>query len=180
MDLAMRWRVRAGYPLAAVFFWLAHPSAESLWTGTAIAAFGLMIRAAAAGHLRKHEQLSTSGPYAYTRNPLYLGSAFLALGMVVAARSWPAALIIFLYLAVFYPLVMRREEDELRRKYGSAFDEYAAAVPQFIPRVRTRGVSGPTSAQFSWDSYVANREWQASVGVGFVVLMLWVKRIWME
>src|ERR1700682_2748977 len=105
-----RWRVRLGYPLAAVVLWLARPSPKGILAGAAVGAMGLWVRARAAGYLHKQEVLTVTGPYAYTRNPLYLGSAFLALGAGIATRSWTSALILFVYFAVFYSIVMRREE----------------------------------------------------------------------
>jgi protein-S-isoprenylcysteine O-methyltransferase Ste14 len=90
----MRWRVRVAYPLAFVFWVLAAPTPRSILLGAIIAAIGLFIRGAAAGHLRKDQELATTGPYARTRNPLYLGSAFLAAGFVVAGRSWWAGALV--------------------------------------------------------------------------------------
>jgi protein-S-isoprenylcysteine O-methyltransferase Ste14 len=82
-----RWRAPIGYPLAALCLWLARPTFRSILIGSALIVLGLLIRAAAAGHLRKREALAHTGPYARTRNPLYLGSAFLAAGFAVASWS---------------------------------------------------------------------------------------------
>ena len=129
-----RWRVRLGYPLAPLYLWLALPTVKSLGWGMAIALLGLLLRGVAAGHLHKQEELTVSGPYAWTRNPLYFGSFLLVVGFAVASHSWVAAGLIVGYYAIFYPAVMRREEGELRRKHGQAFEEYAAQVPLFFPR----------------------------------------------
>src|SRR5258708_2121367 len=99
------------------------------------AAVGLLVRAYGAGHLRKHKQLAISGPYAYTRNPLYLGSGLLAVGFSVASHSWISSVLLAAYLIVFYPVVIRREQTEIRTLYGGAFDEYASRVPAFWPRL---------------------------------------------
>src|SRR5579872_7361982 len=123
-----RWRVRTGYLLAALFLWLASPSDKSIAAGAAIAAMGLVVRGSAAGHLRKQQELAVSGPYAWTRNPLYFGSALLVAGFAVASDSVWAAILIVGYYAAFYPAVMRREEWELRTHFGAAFDEYARRV----------------------------------------------------
>lgn len=172
-----RWRVRVGYPVGIGCFLLAHPVPVTLCAGATMAAIGLTIRAAAAGHLHKHESLATAGPYAWTRNPLYLGSSLLAAGFLLATSSWLAAAIAVLYLAVFYPGVMRREEEELRAEYGPAFDEYARRVSPFWPRPP----SGAASEPFSWAQYRRNREYQALAGatVAFAILaaeMLWRTR----
>lgn len=163
-----RWRVRIGYPVAAACFVLARPTPFTLVCGAAVAALGLLLRGAAAGHLRKHESLATTGPYAWTRNPLYLGSLLLAVGFLLAAGSWIAAIGAATYVAVFYPGVIRREEEELRAEYGG-FDAYAASVPRFWPRPPA-GASA--TARFSWSQYARNREYQALIGtaVSFVVL----------
>jgi protein-S-isoprenylcysteine O-methyltransferase Ste14 len=167
-----RWRVRLGYPLAAVFFFLARPTRDMLIAGACVAAAGLAIRAAAAGHLRKHEGLATSGPYARTRNPLYLGSAILAVGFVIAGKSWIGAALVLGYFALFYTAVMRREERELERGYGAQFREYAARVPLFWPRLRTEARQGNG---FSWRQYVKNREYQALIGYAAGLALLWWK-----
>ena len=101
--------------------------------GGIVAAFGLLVRAAASGHLRKDEELATAGPYASTRNPLYLGSAFLAAGFIIAGNSWWAGLIVGVYFAVFYYAVIRNEEEDLRKRFGATFEAYAARVPLFFP-----------------------------------------------
>jgi len=168
-ELAMRWRVRLGYPLAVLCLWLAHPTWLSLVCGGAIGLAGLLVRGAAAGHLRKHEELATSGPYAFTRNPLYFGSALLAAGFLVAGRSWIAALLVAIYFAVFYGAVMRGEESELRARYGTAFEGYAARVPLFWPRLKGGRAS---AAGFSWASYRRNREYQAALGFAAVLVFL--------
>lgn len=172
----MRWRVRVGYPVAVVYALLAEPAAWSIVAGAAIAAVGLVIRARAAGHLRKHEALSTTGPYAYTRNPLYFGSALLAAGFLVAGRSWIAALVVGAYFALFYTGVMRREECELRAHYGAAFDDYASRVPLFWPRLTA---ADSDRSAFSWETYRRNREYQAALGTLAGLLLLWGKMLWL-
>lgn len=171
-DFWVRWRVRFGYPVAAIFLLLAKPSVESLILGGAMGAVGLSIRAAAAGHLRKHEELTTSGPYSYTRNPLYLGSAVLAAGILLAGGSWLAAPLVGGYFVLFYSLVMRREEAELRARYGDAFHEYARRVPLFFPRL---GGGAGGGGGFSWAQYARNREYQALLGFVAGLALLWAK-----
>jgi protein-S-isoprenylcysteine O-methyltransferase Ste14 len=179
----MRWRVRFGYPVAAIFLVLARPTPRSILEGGIVAAFGLLIRAAAAGHLRKDEQLAIAGPYSVTRNPLYLGSAILAAGFIIAGYSLWAGLIVGLYFAVFYYAVIRNEEADLRKRFGAPFDEYAARVPLFFPSLRVRAdeISKAKSPEtsFSWPQYCRNREYQALlgafVGLGVVWLRMWIR-----
>ncbi len=174
-ELSRRWRVRLGYPVALVCFWAARPVPKWLAIGAGIAVCGLGLRAAAAGHLRKHEQLSTAGPYAYTRNPLYLGSALLAAGFAAASHSLIVAVILAVYFAAFYPAVMRGEEQELRARYGAAFDAYAARVSLFWPRPIPAGAPHDAGASFSWAVYRRNREYRAVLGFLAVIALLWLR-----
>jgi protein-S-isoprenylcysteine O-methyltransferase Ste14 len=171
-----RWRVRLGYPLAAVVLWLARPSPRSILAGAAVGVIGLWIRARAAGHLRKQEILTVAGPYAYTRNPLYLGSFILLIGAAIAARSWPSALILLCYFALFYSFVMRREEGELLQHHGEAFRDYARTVPLFLPRLTPAKSSSASRAAFSFPQYKKNREYRAAIG--FLLLLLIFLVIW--
>ncbi len=175
-----RWRVRAGYPLSILYIALAAPTPVYIAIGAAMAAVGLFVRAAAAGHLRKLETLTTSGPYAWTRNPLYLGSALMAAGFAIAGGSPWSALVIVAYFLTFYPAVMKKEEGELHTRYGYAFDEYAARVPLFWPRPPVR--SGSNAARnndsgFSWDQYRRNREYQAAIGVLGGLVLVWLRML---
>ncbi|MBZ5642029.1 MAG: isoprenylcysteine carboxylmethyltransferase family protein [Acidobacteriia bacterium] len=165
----IRWRVRVGYPIAFAAFYFARPQWKWLVCGVAIALLGLLVRAYAAGHLRKHEQLATSGPYAFTRNPLYFGSVLFAAGFSVASHSWISAALLATYLAVFYPVVIRREQGELQTLYGAAFHDYAKRVPAFWPRLTP---APSTGEHFSWQQYRKNREYEAAIGLAIAMLIL--------
>lgn len=171
----IRWRVRVGYAVGIAAFAFAHPQKKSLLWGAGIAILGLIVRGYAAGYLRKHQQLATSGPYAFTRNPLYLGSMFLAAGFCVASHSWTSTLLLAAYLAIFYPVVIRREQAELEKHYGSAFLEYASRVPAFWPRLSPATTS---TARFSWPLYRQNREYEATIGLAVAMLILWLLMVW--
>jgi len=171
-----RWRVRLGYPLAAIVLWLARPTPQSILGGAIVGAIGLWIRARAAGHLHKQEILTVTGPYAYTRNPLYLGSLILIVGVAVATRSVASALILFSYFALFYSLVMRREERELYQHHGDAFQEYARTVPLFFPRLTPAKLATDGPGAFSPEQYKKNREYRAFFG--FLLLLLVFVVIW--
>jgi hypothetical protein len=171
-----RWRAPLGYPTAALCLWLARPTFRSILIGSAVAVIGLLIRAAAAGHLRKRETLARTGPYARTRNPLYLGSALIAAGFALASWSWFVAALLALYFGVFYAQVMRREEAELREQYGQAFDDYAASVPLFWPKLRVK--PSANSMQFSFAQYVRNREYHAAIGAALMIAALLALAAW--
>jgi protein-S-isoprenylcysteine O-methyltransferase Ste14 len=172
----VRWRVRLGYPLAIAVLWFARPVPQTILAGALIGVVGLWLRAYAAGYLHKQEVLTVTGPYAYTRNPLYLGSALLALGIGIATRSWISAAILCAYFALFYSVVMRREEKELLSRHGASFQDYARAVPLFLPRVTPARVTGDSAGSFSLAQYQKNHEWQATVG--FLLLLVVLVVIW--
>src|SRR5215475_356580 len=172
--LFARWRVRLGYFLAVFVLWFARPTPHSIIFGAIVGALGLGIRAYAAGYLHKQSVLTVTGPYAYTRNPLYLGSSVLALGAGIATRSWIAAAILVVYFALVYAVVMRREENELLIQHGEAFKTYAAAVPLFFPRLGPAKLAGSSRGRFAWAQYKKNHEYEAAVGflLLFVVFLL--------
>jgi hypothetical protein len=180
----MRWRVRTGYPVGIIYWLLSTPAPRSILIGGIVAACGLIVRGAASGHLRKDQALATTGPYARTRNPLYLGSALLAAGFAIGGRSWWAGLLVAAYFTVFYYAVMHNEEEDLRKRFGAAFDEYAARVPLFFPRLAGKGGPAPSLAvppaqKFSWAQYRGNREYRALIGTiagwGILWLRMWLR-----
>jgi protein-S-isoprenylcysteine O-methyltransferase Ste14 len=118
---------------------------------------GEALRLWASGHLEKGRGLATGGPYAHTRNPLYLGSALLGLGVAAAAASPWSAAVIAAYLLAFYPAVIREEEAFLRGKFAERHASWAASVPAFLPRPRP---AGPRDTKFDWARVRANREWR--------------------
>ena len=148
-----------GFVFAVVYLWLAQPNWISLIAGVAVVALGLALRAAAAGHVKKDEELTTTGPYAYTRNPLYLGSLLIAVGFAIASRSlWVALIVIALLAGIYWP-VIRSEEEYLRARFPG-FDDYAHRVPRLLPRFS----AGPAAGNFSPVLYRKHREYNALIG----------------
>ncbi|MGA9797948.1 MAG: isoprenylcysteine carboxylmethyltransferase family protein [Terriglobales bacterium] len=169
--IARRVRVPLGFVFAILYFWLARPNVKSMLIGAALVIPGLVIRAVASGQLRKNEQLATGGPYAYSRNPLYLGSLILAIGFALASRSWwIAAGIVVLFFAIYLP-VIRAEEIFLRERFPE-FEEYSREVPRLFPRLSRRVKN---SGSFSWDLYWQHREYNASIGALAMFAVLVVK-----
>lgn len=168
-----RWRVPLGFVAAAVLIIAARPHRLSLLVGLPLAVLGLAVRAAAAGHIRKNEVLATTGPYRFTRNPLYLGSAILALGLVIAAASWLLAVIAIAMLVGIYLPVIRREEQYLSQRFGAEFDAYAARVPRLWPRQPPRRRAEGKS--FSLALYLQHREYHALLGFLVIALVLVAK-----
>ena len=172
-QIARRIRVPLGFVFAIVYVWLAKPTITSLMIGLVVAIPGLLLRALASGHVRKNEALTTTGPYAYTRNPLYLGSLVMAVGFVIAARSgWIAAVMIIFFVAVYVP-VIRSEEAFLRSRFPE-FDQYANNVPRLLPRLSSNSEGG----SFSMDLYRQHREYNAALGALAITAILVVKMIW--
>lgn len=161
--VARRIRVPLGFLFAVLYFWLARPTWRFLAFGAILIVPGLLIRALASGHVRKNEALATSGPYAHTRNPLYLGSLLIGIGFAVASRSWwVGVVLVAMFFAIYVP-VIRGEEKFLREKF-SEFDEYARRVPRMLPRI-TPYRSEDDGGEFSFDLYMKHREWNALLGV---------------
>jgi steroid 5-alpha reductase family enzyme len=121
--------------------------------------------------VRKNEALATSGPYAYTRNPLYLGSLVMGLGFALAARSWwVGSVLVIMFFVIYLPVI--RDEEAFLRGIFPEFEEYARRVPRMLPRVTA---SGAESGTFSWELYLKHREWNALIGVLAMVAGLVVK-----
>lgn len=171
-----RIRVPLGFAYAVLFVVLADPVPRFLTFGLLLGLIGLLIRIWAAGHLRKHRELAVSGPYSRTRNPLYLGSFLLGLGLATASGSlWLLVIFILLFPAVYLP-VMRREEREMEKAYGEAFDGYRRSVPLFFPAF---GQSmDPQAGNFQWRQVILNREQNATIGFLIVAGYLVVRMMW--
>jgi protein-S-isoprenylcysteine O-methyltransferase Ste14 len=165
----MKWlarrRVAMGFVLGAVVLWLAQPTPRSLAAGALVAVIGEAIRVWAAGHLQKSREVTRSGPYRFTRHPLYLGSSIIAVGIAVASASLAVAAIVAVYVLTAIPAAILSEEAHLREKFGGAYDAYKAhAAP-------------PMARSFSVARARDNREHHTMGGVliGFVLLFA---RMW--
>ena len=167
-----RIRVPLGFIFAIVFIAFARPSVVTLAVGTGVAVIGLLIRAWASGHIRKARELAISGPYAYTRNPLYVGSFLMGVGFTVAGGVWWLALLFSgLYIGIYLP-VMRVEMDDIRTIFGSEFDEYSRNVPMLIPRATAWKRTG---TKFDFQLYLQYREYRAALGVFLAIGVLAAK-----
>lgn len=172
--ITRRIRVPLGFVFAVLYLWLAHPDPQFVIAGTVLVVVGLGVRALASGHVKKNEQLTMTGPYAYTRNPLYLGSLLLAMGFILAAKSWwiAGAAAVF-FFAVYMPVIFS-EEKFLGQKFPE-FESYAARVPRLFPRV-SRATGGQGS--FSWELYRKHREYNALIGALVILAVLVGKMYW--
>jgi protein-S-isoprenylcysteine O-methyltransferase Ste14 len=174
---AVRLRVPLGFLFAAAYLWFSRPEWISILVGSAFTVLGLGIRAAASGHIRKNEQLATTGAYAFTRNPLYLGSIVIATGFVIAARNLWIGIAACVMFAVIYMPVILSEEKYLRSVFPE-YATYAAHVPRLLPRrtpYRTTTNSG--LPHFSRELYMRHREYNAIIGAAFMLGALILKVI---
>jgi protein-S-isoprenylcysteine O-methyltransferase Ste14 len=158
-----RWRVTLGYVLAVAALWFANPTWGSLALGAAVGAIGQTVRIWAAGHLEKGREVTTSGPYAVTRHPLYLGSSIMGAGFAIAAHSALVAALVSAYLAVTIVAAIRSEEAHLTEKFGATYPEYRD------------GRAAPAARRFSLDRAWRNREYRAVLGFAAVFALLAVR-----
>jgi protein-S-isoprenylcysteine O-methyltransferase Ste14 len=168
-----RWRVPFGFLAAVLFIVFSRPSWRTLAAGAPIALCGLGLRAWAAGHLRKNAELATGGPYAYTRNPLYLGSFLMALGCAVGGGSWWLGLLLVgFFLGVYVP-VMQAEAAHIAQLFGEEYAAYAACVPLFWPRLTPH--KGARQTRFDRRLYLRYREYRALIGLIMIIGLLMLK-----
>jgi protein-S-isoprenylcysteine O-methyltransferase Ste14 len=161
--LLARWRVFLGFVFAALVLWLAAPTRNSLLLGAAIAVAGECLRLWAAGHLEKSKEVTRSGPYRFTRHPLYLGSSTIGAGIAVASHSLIVGAIVVAYMALTLTAAMRSEEAHLREKFGDAYDAYAEKR------------AAPMDRPFSWARAIGNREHHTMLGLAAGLALLALK-----
>jgi protein-S-isoprenylcysteine O-methyltransferase Ste14 len=166
-DFVARLRVPSGFLLLIAFLWLSNPSRFSILVGLPISALGLWLRAWATGHLAKDQQLASTGPYAYVRNPLYTGTLIVAAGVVVAARNMLLAAIFVIVFILIYVPVIELEEQHLHDIFPS-YATYAARVHRFFPVRKWKGLE----IRFSWSLYFHNQEYKALLGFLLAVACL--------
>lgn len=170
---ARRLRVPLGFAYAALFLVLARPSPASLAASLLLTVPGILLRAYASGYVTKNEELTTTGPYRWTRNPLYLGSLVLGLGFALSSRS-PLLVVLFAALfAILYVPVILAEEQFLRSRFPQ-FDTYAAQVPRLLPRLtRARSAAADRArAAFSGALYRRHREYNCIIGATAIYAVL--------
>ncbi len=175
--LLQRMRVPLGFLFGIIFLIFARPAPVTLGIGGIIAVVGILIRGWASGHIRKNQNLAVSGPYAYTRNPLYLGSFILGIGFTIASGVWWLGLIfVALFLGIYLP-VMRVEAKDLTEIFGADYEEYARKVPLFFPRLSSYNAS---DAKFDMSLYLRYREYRAALGLVFAWSILLMKAIFLN
>ena len=154
-----RWRVPLGFAFGLLALWLAEPTSQSILVGAIVALIGEAIRVWASGHLEKSREVTASGPYAWTRHPLYFGSTLIGIGLAIGAASVTVALLVLGYLAVTLTAAIRTEEAHLTEKFGAAYPEYRAGRHS-------------VKRNFSLERALRNREYRAAIGVLVVLAVL--------
>jgi protein-S-isoprenylcysteine O-methyltransferase Ste14 len=177
--IARRARVPLGFVVAAVFLAFARPTWTTLALSLVLVLPGLWLRGYAAGYVKKNAELTRTGPYAYTRNPLYLGSMSIAAGFAVAAgRWWLVVLLVAMFLAIYVPTIL--SEEEFLRGVFPQFDDYARRVPRLLPRLTPARFEDAERGmgRFSSERYRHHREYNASIGAAALYVAL-VLRMWL-
>jgi protein-S-isoprenylcysteine O-methyltransferase Ste14 len=175
--IARRIRVPLGFVFAGVFLWLAQPTWKTMLLSLLLVVPGVWLRAYAAGYVRKNAELTRTGPYAYTRNPLYVGSIMIAFGFAVAAASWIILVALAVLFAEIYLPTIRSEELYLREHFAG-FEEYAAKVPRLLPRLTAAEFPANENAsggRFSAGQWRHHREYNALMGAGAIYFALAVR-----
>jgi protein-S-isoprenylcysteine O-methyltransferase Ste14 len=175
--IARRIRVPLGFVFAAVFLWLARPTGKTMLLSLLVVVPGVWLRAYAAGYVRKNAELTFTGPYAYTRNPLYLGSMLIAFGFAAAAGSWVVLIALTtLFAAIYIPTIY--SEEAYLREHFAGFDDYSTKVPRLLPRLTPATFPANQNAsggRFSWQQWQHHREYNALMGAGAIYLALAVR-----
>ena len=167
-----------GFLFAAVFLLLATPSWTTMLESLVLVVPGLWLRAYASGYVKKNAELATTGPYAYTRNPLYLGSMLIAFGFAGAAGSWVIAVALAVLFSVIYIPTIQSEETFLRAHFAG-FDDYARVVPRLLPRL-TPAAGGGEAGSFSGALYLHHREYNSAIGAGAIYLALVARLLFLK
>lgn len=173
--VARRIRVPLGFLTAALYLfelWRREPRPAAIAWSLLLVVPGLWLRAYASGYVKKNRELTQTGPYAYTRNPLYLGSILIAAGFAVALLSWPVAAMLTAMFLIIYVPVIASEERFLRTTFPD-FPEYCRRVPRLIPRlIPARTLTEVSSGKFSADLYLRHREYNSFIGAALLYLSL--------
>jgi protein-S-isoprenylcysteine O-methyltransferase Ste14 len=170
-DTVARLRVPSSFLIVAVFAWFSRPTPQSMLIGVPVSLAGLALRAWAAGCLAKNQQLATGGPYAYTRNPLYLGTLLVAAGLVIASRSIGLGVLFAVVFLFVYLPVIQLEQQHLRKLFPD-YAAYAERVPPLWPRFSPAFGRNPNP--FRMALYLKNQEYQAAAGfLAGLLFLLW-------
>ena len=170
-----RWRIELGFLLGVVALATARPTRLSIVAGSPFVLIGIGIRGWARGHLARRSHLTRSGPYAWVRHPLYVGSFLLGLGFaIMTGNAIVPSCFVVVFLIMYVPKALR-EETFLRERYGEEYVAYVRSVGAFVPQRRTI-VSAEASPQwFSWQRVFGHREHLTWVGTAMALTLVWAE-----
>lgn len=177
MDLIYRWRIRANLICLILSLLLARPKLYFFFAGLGLTLLGLLLRAWASGHLSKEKILAISGPYKYTRNPLYLANLIIGLGVMTASHSGWVLLVFCLNFIIFYPVAVLVERERMRRIFPHQYDKYSRKVPLFFPTLKP--TDNASDHRFSWKYYYKNRELRTVIAALIFWTLLTLKYIFL-
>ncbi len=169
-DIIYRWRVRASFFCLVLAIILSRPTLYSFLGGMGLCLLALILRTWASGHIMKEKELAISGPYQFTRNPLYLANFIIGTSVVVASYSWWVLGIFIAYFLIFYSVALKREREKMKELFPSEYEKYKNRVPFFLPSLKNSSSSNKN--KFSWRTYKKNKEYRALFGaVAFWLIM---------
>ena len=156
--------------MAVLFLLFSWPSWLTILIGLPLALTGAAIRAWASGHLEKNRALATSGPYAFTRNPLYFGSFVMTLGCAVAGGSTVLAVVLVIFFLAVYLPVMQSEAQHMAQLFAVDYRAWAQETPLFFPSIAPYSARRHTA--FDRRLYVKHREYRVLLGLAAVFGLL--------
>jgi len=176
-DIIYRWRVRAGFIGLILVILLSRATLYSLLGGMGLCLLAITLRTWASGHLKKEKELTISGPYQFTRNPLYLANFIIGASVVVASNSLWILGFFIVYFLIFYSVALKREREKMKELFPGEYEKYKKRVPFFLPSLKNSSSSNKN--KFSWRLYKKNKECRALLGAVVFWLIMWAKMIFL-
>ncbi|WP_168059318.1 methyltransferase family protein [Candidatus Manganitrophus noduliformans] len=170
--IVSRNRIIVSLLLGGALWFLSRPTLLSIAAGAPFVILGEAIRTWSSGHIRKNQELATTGPYAFTRNPLYLGSGMMGFGFILMGRSWGLLLLFLMFFALIYHFTILREEEKLSARFGSQFSAYAESVPRFFPRW---SAWRQVETGFDWGLVLKHREHRTWLGIVVILALMMIR-----
>jgi protein-S-isoprenylcysteine O-methyltransferase Ste14 len=174
----VRYRVSVGIIVLLIVLIFAEPTFETILWGAIVGFIGVLIRAWASGHLNKNNELTVSGPYRFSRNPLYLGNIIMAIGLMINSNNYISIIILLVYLLLFYPFLIIREKNYLKKKFDN-YKDFEKVSLLFPNPFKYAKKTKETKQKFLFERYFTNREYNAFLGF-LIIILLFVLRIYLK
>jgi protein-S-isoprenylcysteine O-methyltransferase Ste14 len=172
------------YPILIWAFMASHTTENQLRAGILLVFIGEWIRLWANGYVghrkvsvagegeQKIGHLITGGPYAYVRNPLYVGSILIGVGVCVTLGNLWAAFFGFIAFVWIYNCKIQEEEARIQNEWGEEYARYCASVPRWIPSWRPYEAA---YGEWSWQGIVASKEWRTLIWTAVILLGFYLR-----